>query len=334
MILVTGATGHIGNTLVRALVGRGQRVRAMLLPGEDATPLEGVEAEQVRADVLDFTSILRAFDRVTRVYHLAGLISILPGQQRLLRAVNVVGTRHVLQAARQSGVERLVYTSSIHALRRVPHGVLIDERLPFDPEGALSAYDASKAQASLEVLQAARAGLPATIVCPTGVIGPNDFRRSEIADLVLSCMAGQPQLYVDGAYDFVDVRDVADGMIQACEHGRPGESYLLGGEQISVRRLLDSVAEITRQGFARIRVPFGLARWVARAAPAYYRMAHARPRITPYSLETLASNSIISHAKAARELHFAPRPVRDSLEDMVAWLRDNRQAVAGAGSTR
>jgi dihydroflavonol-4-reductase len=334
MILVTGATGHIGNTLVRALLDRGQPVRAMLLPGEDAAPLRGLAVEQVRADVLDFTSILAAFDRVTRVFHLAGVISILPGAQRLLRAVNVVGTRHVLQAARQSRIERLVYTSSIHALRRVPHGVLIDESLPYDPEGALSAYDASKAQASLEVLQAAREGLPATIVCPTGVIGPNDFRRSEIADLVLSCMAGQPQLYVDGAYDFVDVRDVAEGMIQACEHGRPGESYLLGGEQITVRRLLDSVAEITRRGFPRIRVPFGLARLAAKVTPAYYRLSRSRPRITPYSLETLASNSTISHAKAARELHFAPRPLRDSLEDMVAWLRDNHQAVAGAGSIR
>lgn len=334
MILVTGATGHIGNTLVRALLGRGQPVRAMLLPGEDAAPLRGLPVEQVRADVLDFTTILSAFDRVTQVYHLAGVISILPGAQRFLRAVNVVGTRHVLQAAQQSGVERLVYTSSIHALQRVPHGVTIDESLPYDPEGALSAYDASKAQASLEVLQAARAGLPATIVCPTGVIGPNDFRRSEIADLMLGCIDGKPQLYVDGAYDFVDVRDVAEGMIRACEHGRPGESYLLAGEQITVRRLLDSVAEITRRGFACIRIPLGLARLAARATPTYYRLTRARPRITPYSLETLAGNSVISHAKAARELGFAPRPVRDSLEDMIAWLRENRRAVAGAGSIR
>jgi dihydroflavonol-4-reductase len=334
MILVTGATGHIGNTLVRALVERGQRVRAMLLPGEDPTPLQGLGVEQVPADVLDFTSVLAAFGHVTCVYHLAGVISILPGPQPVLRAVNVVGTRHVLQAARQVGVERLIYTSSIHALRRVPHGVLIDESLPFDPEGAISAYDASKAQASLEVLQAARAGIPATIVCPTGVIGPYDFRRSEIADLVLSCMRGEPQLYVDGAYDFVDVRDVAEGMIHACEYGRPGESYLLGGEQITVRRMLDSVAEITRRGFARIRVPLALARLVSRATPAYYRLTRARPRITPYSLETLASNSNISHAKAARELGFVPRPLRQSMEDMVRWLQENRQNIAGARSAR
>ncbi|MCJ7513520.1 MAG: NAD-dependent epimerase/dehydratase family protein [Anaerolineales bacterium] len=334
MILVTGATGHIGNVLVRTLIERGNRVRAMLLPGEEAAPLKGLQVEQARADVLDFTSILAAFDGVTHAYHLAGMISILPGEHRLLRAVNIVGTRHVLQAARQSGVSKLVYTSSIHALRRVPHGVTIDESLPFDPEGAISAYDGSKAKASLEVLQAARAGLPATIVCPTGVIGPFDFRRSEMADLILGCMAGKPQLYIDGAYDFVDVRDVADGLILACQYGRPGDIYVLGGEQISVRHLLDSVAEITRRRFARIRVPLGLARLAAQVMPMYYRLAKSRPRITPYSLQTLIGNSAISHAKAARELGFAPRPLRSSLEDMIAWLRDNREGVAGASSAR
>jgi len=334
MILVTGATGHIGNTLVRALIARGQRVRAMLLPGEDDFPLHGLDLEQVRADVLDFTSLRTAFDRVRQVYHLAGLISILPGRQRLLRAVNVVGTRHVLHAAREAGVEKLVYTSSIHALRRVPHGVCIDECLPFDPDGALSAYDASKAQASLEVQQAARAGLPATIVCPTGVIGPYDFRRSEIASVVLSCMDGKPQLYVEGAYDFVDVRDVAEGMILACELGRQGEAYLLGGEQLSVHRLLGMVRQLTRTGFACIRIPLRLARLLARAAPAYYQVARIRPRITPYALETLTGNSLVSHAKAGEDLGYAPRPLRDSLADTIAWLRDNRHAIAGPASIR
>ena len=334
MILVTGATGHIGNTLVRALLARGQRVRAMLLPGEDDSPLQGLDVEQIRADVLDFTSIMTAFDRVRQVYHLAGLISILPGRQRLLRAVNIVGTRHVLHAASEAGVQKLVYASSIHALRRVPHGVCIDERLPFDPQGALSAYDASKAQASLEVQQAARAGMPATIVCPTGVIGPYDFRRSEIANVVLSCMDGKPQLYVEGAYDFVDVRDVAEGMILACELGRQGESYLLGGEQLSVHRLLDLVGQLTRRGFARVRIPLRLARLVARAAPAYYQIARIRPRITPYSLETLTGNSFVSHAKAGEDLGYAPRPLRESLGDMIAWLRENRHAIADPASIR
>ncbi|HSQ18010.1 MAG TPA: NAD-dependent epimerase/dehydratase family protein, partial [Anaerolineales bacterium] len=169
MNLVTGATGHIGNVLVRHLLSRGERVRAMLMPGEDPSPLDGLEVEQVEADVLDYQSVLGALREVDVVYHLAGIISILPGRNHLVDAVNVIGTRNVLQAARLSGVNRLVYTSSIHALTRMPHGITIDETVPFDPQHAISAYDHSKAQASLEVLKAVQAGLDAVIACPTGV---------------------------------------------------------------------------------------------------------------------------------------------------------------------
>ena len=184
MNLVTGATGHIGNVLVRLLLERGEKVRAMLMPGEDPSPLQGLEVEIVEADVLDYQSLLKAFDQIDVVYHLAGIISILPGKQPMVQAVNVLGTRNAIQAAQSSGVNRMVYTSSIHALTRVPHGVLIDETVPFDPAHAISSYDASKASASLEVLDACQHGLNAVIVCPTGVIGPFDFRRSELGQTI------------------------------------------------------------------------------------------------------------------------------------------------------
>ena len=177
MNLVTGATGHIGNVLVRLFNERGERVRAMIMPGEDPAPLNGLDVEIVEADVLDYQSLLKAFDDIDVVYHLAGIISILPGKDHMVQAVNVIGTRNVIQAARSCGVRRLVYTSSIHALKRVPEGILIDETVPFDIEHAISSYDSSKASASLAVLNAVQDGMDAVIVCPTGVIGPYDFRR-------------------------------------------------------------------------------------------------------------------------------------------------------------
>jgi len=327
MNLVTGATGHIGNVLVRLLLERGEKVRAMLMPGEDPSPLQGLDVEIVEADVLDYQSLLKAFDHIDVVYHLAGIISILPGKQPMVQAVNVLGTRNAIQAAQSTGVNRMVYTSSIHALTRVPHGVLIDETVPFDPAHAISSYDASKASASLEVLNACQHGLNAVIVCPTGVIGPFDFRRSEMGQLILDCVKQKPMLYVDGAYDFVDVRDVAEGLILAGEKGRCGESYILSGERIEVPDIIKTVQEIMGKRLFSLKVPLQLANLTVNITPFYYRLTHNRPRFTSYSLATIASNSVISHAKARLELGYLPRPLRESLQDTVKWFMNNKHLL-------
>lgn len=319
MILVTGATGHIGNVLVRRLVERGDRVRVLLWRGEDALPLEGLDVEQVSGDVLDLESLLGALAGVDLVYHLAGMVSIMPGANDLVRRVNVEGTLNVIVAALQTGVGRLVYTSSIHALLRAPHGVEITEALPYDPHNPVGAYDRSKAEATLKVLAAARHGLDAVIVCPTGVIGPYDFRLSEMGQLIYDCARCKPQLYIDGAYDFVDVRDVADGLILAGERGLAGESYILSGEQLTVRNLLEAVWELSGRPFMRLKIPLVLARLGACFTPYYYRLARVTPRFTPYSLATLQSNSQISSAKARRDLGYHPRPLRESLSDTLEW---------------
>lgn len=325
--LVTGATGHIGNVLVRQLVEKGEKVRALILPGEDTTPIRGLPVELIEGNVLHPQSLQPALQGVECVFHLAGLISILPGRDQLVHRVNVEGTRNVLQAACQARVQRLVYTSSIHAIRRAPHGIVIDETIPFDTFNAAGTYDHSKAEASLTVLASICKGLDALIICPTGVIGPYDFRRSEVGQLILDCVDAKPALYVDGAYDFVDVRDVARGLILAAEKGRTGEVYILSGEQISVQRLLEMVREITGRHFPHIRIPLSLARIGSVFSSWYCRLAHIKPRITPYSLETLQSNSVISHAKANRELGYSPRSMRQSVTDTVQWFLENRNLV-------
>src|SRR5512139_40934 len=172
--LVTGATGHIGNVLVRKLLERGKKVRALILPGEDTTSLDNIAVEKVEGDVLNLDSLWKPLEGVSGVFHLAGIISIMPGPDPVVWRVNVEGTRNVLTAAVRSGVKRLVYTSSIHAIQRVETGV-IDETLPYDPGNPYGEYDRSKAQATLEVQQASREALDAVIACPTGVIGPFDY---------------------------------------------------------------------------------------------------------------------------------------------------------------
>ena len=334
MILVTGATGHIGNVLVRKLIEQGEKVRALIWRGEDTTPLEKLDVETVEGDVLDPESLKPAFKGVEKVFHLAGIISIMPGQNPLVWRVNVDGTRNVLNAARQAGVRRLVYTSSIHAIHRAQHGKVIDESLPFDPNNPYGAYDRSKAEASLEVQKATADGLDAVILCPTGVIGPYDFRGSELGEVIRGAAEARPMFYVEGAYDFVDVRDVADGLIAAAEHGRRGESYILGGNKISVRYMLETVREVTGKAFASIKIPFSLAEFAARFTPWYYQKTKAKPRFTPYSLEVLQSNADISHAKAARELGYKPRPVIETIADTVRWLLESASQRFGESTIR
>jgi dihydroflavonol-4-reductase len=321
MNLVTGATGHIGNVLVRQLIASGKNVRAMLMPGEDPSPLNGLDVELIEANVLDYHSLLEAFKDIRVVYHLAGIISILPGNNHFVQAVNIIGTRNVIQAARSTGVERLVYTSSIHALSRVPAGIVIDETIPFDPQNAISAYDYSKAQASLDVLKASQNGLDAVIVCPTGVIGPYDYRGSELGQLILDCVKNKPMFYVEGAYDFVDVRDVASGLMLASEKGRTGESYILSGERLTVIGMLKTLQNVIGKRLITLKIPLGVAGLISRFTPYYYQLSRSKPRLTPYSLATLASNSVISHTKARLELGYTPRPLRETLADTVSWFR-------------
>jgi dihydroflavonol-4-reductase len=322
MWLVTGATGHIGNVLVRKLLERGEKVRALILPNECRAPIHGLEIETVEGDILDKESLCRAMQQVKGVFHLAGVISIMPGKNELVHQVNVEGTKNILKVAEEVNVGKFIYTSSIHAIKRVDAGI-IDETLPYDPKNPYGAYDRAKAEATLEVQQAAHAGLRAVIACPTGVIGPYDFRGSLMGDVIREAAISKPALYVDGAYDFVDVRDVADGLIAAAEKGRKGESYILSGQKISVRYLLETVREITGRHFFQMKVPFDLAKLAAMFTPMYYSYARISPKFTPYSLEVLRSNSNISHAKATRELGYRPRPLYDSVRDSIKWFLDN-----------
>jgi dihydroflavonol-4-reductase len=319
MILVTGAAGHIGNVLVRELVARGETVRALVMPGEDTSALAGLPVEQCAGDVRKIESLAQAFAGVESVYHLAGIISIMPGPNPRMRQVNVEGTRNVLRAARQAGVKRLVYTSSIHALERPPHGVVIDERLRFDPKNPAGEYDCTKAEATLVVQQAIKEGLDAVIVCPTGVIGPHDYRHSEMGLLLWSWARQRFNLLVDGIFDFVDVRDIALGQILACERGRCGETYILGGERISLTRLWAMAREAACCHSQCLTLPFGLASFAAQFTPFYYRLTHQKARFTPYALETVNSNSEISHEKAHREFGYQPRPMLITVQDTILW---------------
>lgn len=319
MILVTGAAGHLGNVLVRELLARGYKVRALILPGEDVSSLEGLDIEILEGNILDPDSLAKACAGIDTVYHMAALIAITEEKMDLMRRVNIEGTRNVIQAVKNAGVRRMVYTSSIHALMRPEEGVVIDEGLPFDPENLAGPYDRTKAAATLLVLEAVKQGLDAVIICPTGVIGPYDFKRSEMGEMILSWMKKKPSLSVQGKFDFVDVRDVAVGHILAGEKGKRGETYLLSGEQIQISTFRSLVQQAAGVDTQEIKINSGLAAFVAPMAEIFYRITGTKPLFTRYSVETLQSNSVISSLKARKELGYQPRRLSDSIKETVDW---------------
>jgi dihydroflavonol-4-reductase len=327
MILVTGAAGHLGNVLVRELIKIGNKVRALILPGEDRSALNGLNVECVEGNILHKESLDNAFSGVDEVYHLAGLISIIPGEEDMLRKVNVEGTRNVIEAAQKSRVQKLIYTSSIHALSRPPAGMTIDESLPFDINNPAGAYDRTKAEATLAVKAAVKDGLDSVIVCPTGVIGPYDYRGSEMGGMMLNWMLKKINFLIDGYFDFVDVRDVAQGHILAGKHGKRGETYILSGERIKLENMCNIVKEVRGVRSIIVRIPYWLAIFAANFTELYYRLTKTKPRFTRYSLETVVSNSLISSKKARYELGYRPRSIKETIKDTVDWWLENQSLI-------
>jgi dihydroflavonol-4-reductase len=322
MVVVTGATGHIGNVLTRRLTAQGQAVRALVMSGDDLRPLSGLDVEIIYGDVTDLASLESAFTGADIVFHLAGIVTIMSGMARVLERVNVGGVRNVAAACRAAGVRRLVYTSSVHAIAEPPQGTAIDESQPFDPNRVLGDYARSKARATLLLLdEVAKGGLDAVICCPTGVIGPGDYGISNVGQLILDFASGQLKSYVSGAYDFVDVRDVARGLILAAEKGLKGRHYILSGAQVQVLELMKELEKDIGYPAPTYRIPSAIARAAGVLASAYYRLLRRRPVFTAYSIDVLRSNSQVSSARAREELGFTSRPWRESIRDHVEWFR-------------
>ncbi len=334
MVLVTGGTGHIGNVLVRYLVASGETVRALYAPGENPSSLKGLPVEGREVDILDYESVGSAFSGVDTVYHLAGLISILPFYQKRVYDINVGGTENVLRACKEKSVRRLVYVSSIHAFEEKKRTERMDERCAIDPAKTSGSYGKSKALATLKVEEAVRQGLNAVIVCPTGVIGPFDYKLSELGRLFIDVAKGSLPFCVNGAFDFVDVQDVAQGILLAARKGRTGERYILGGTQIEINGLVSLIEKLAGVRQKRIYIPIGIAYFASFFTGLHALLWKTKPRFTTYSIETVTMWNTYSHEKANREIGYQPRPIEITVQETLDWLRQEGYLPAEKSTTR
>jgi dihydroflavonol-4-reductase len=319
MYAVTGATSHIGNVLVRKLAELDTPIRILVRKSSNLKYIDEAKVEKVFGDILDLDSLIKAFTGCDTVFHLAGIVKITPGDEELVMRVNLDGTKNVIEACKRACVKKLIYTSTIHAIKEPPKGTIIDETLPFDPKTHRGAYDRSKALASIEVEKATGEELETIIVCPTGVIGPYDFKPSYFGAGMISYTKKKQPFRIDGEYDYADVRDVADGIIKAAMNGRSGEKYILSGHKLTMDEYYSLLEDITGIKPPKTKIPFQLALFFSRLITIF----SSNPYLSPYAIKILQSNSDISSKKAQRELGYKARNLKDSLSDQIKWFREN-----------
>lgn len=322
LYLITGAAGHLGSVLTEKLKQKEADIRALVLPGEAVYVPEGVTI--LEGDVTDEASLVPFFDRTgydhVTLFHCAALISIASRKDRKLWDVNVNGTRNVMQAALRNKVERVIYVSSVHAIPIKPKPQVMTETDTFSPNLVIGQYARTKAEAANLVLAYAREGLNVSIVHPTGIIGPGDKRRTNhMVTTIMNMAEGSFPVSTAGGYDFVDARDVADGMLGCEKKGGKGECYILSGHFITITELMKMVARLTGRKAPRIEIPYGLTKLIAPLAEGISRLSgEKRPLFTPYSMYTLHSNSRFSHEKATKAFGYEPRPLEETIQTMLA----------------
>jgi dihydroflavonol-4-reductase len=320
-VVITGATGHIGANLVRALIDKGRPTRCLV--HENRRAIAGLDTEIIQGDVCDLESLCRAFHGAEVVYHLAANISLSMHDWSRLESVNVIGTRNVVEACLRCGVRRLVHFSSIHALAQEPLSVPVDESRPLAESRRCPPYDRSKAYAQKEVAFGLERGLDAVVIIPTAIIGPHDYQLSHFGEALLALAQRKLPALVTGGFDWVDVRDVVEGAMRAEAQAPAGARYLLSGHWVSMCDIAAMVAEITGVSAPRFICPLWLAHLGVPVLTALDYLNGKRPLYTSVSLRALRSNRNISHQRATRELGYQPRPFRQTLIDTLRWFEEN-----------
>jgi dihydroflavonol-4-reductase len=315
---VTGASGHVGANLVRALLEEGREVRVLLRA--DSRAVAGLPVERIEGDVLDRRSLARLMEGAETVFHAAGRISIVGPEHGLVDRTNVLGVRNVIEACLDAGVRRLVHFSSIHAYSAEPHGECISEERSLALGPGEAPYDRSKALGQREVMEAAERGLEAVVVNPTAIIGPHDYKGSRMGRVLLGIATHALPAVIDGGYNWVDVRDVARGAIAAEKRGRSGQCYLLPGRWVHIRDVSLLIHRLTGRKTPLWAAPMWLARPASGFALAWGLALGKEPLFTPAAVRALCGHKLVSGEKAEAELDYRPQPFEETIYDTLEWF--------------
>ena len=326
LYLLTGATGLLGGNILRELIARGKRVRALALPDDAAIAGMPHGVEIIGGDLLDDGALERFFSVPESagiiVIHAASIVTIDPNPNEKVRAVNVDGTRNILAKCLRHKVKKLVYVSSTAAIPELPKGQVIRETEHHDPAQVFGYYGKTKAEASGLVLRAVReSGLDASVVYPSGIIGPNDYGSGLITSCIKMVAQGRLRVSIGGTFNSVDARDLAAGIIACAERGRKGETYIMAGRCYTFSQLIDAIC---REAGARnylFTAPLWLVRPFAGIGTLYCKMTNRPAWFSRYTVYNLERNNDYSAEKAEKELGFQCRPLNETIADTISWLK-------------
>jgi dihydroflavonol-4-reductase len=319
LVLVTGATGFLGWHIARALLGRGHQVRALCRPGSQ---LRELAVEPVTGDLRDPASLARAVAGCQLVFHVAADYRLWSKNPQDLYESNVEGTRNLLTAACQAAVERTIYTSTVGCIG-MPPGENGDEQTPVSVREMAGHYKRSKWLAEQVALEAARAGQQVIIVNPTAPIADHDWKPTPTGKIIVDFLSGKLPAFVDTGLNLVDAHDVAEGHLLAAEHGKSGERYILGCENLTLQNILARLAAISGKPAPRTKVPYALAYATGVISTAWANVSGQQPLAPLEGVKMAGKKMFVTHAKAARELGFSPGSVDAALVRAVNWFRSN-----------
>jgi len=320
--LVTGAAGFLGSHVARQLVSRGEDVRVLMRASSNNRAISDLSLEYVTGDLRDAASLERAMKDVKRVFHVAADYRLWARRPREIYDSNVGGTKNLLAAAKNAGVERLIYTSTVATIA-VDRPNLPDESTDTKLEEMIGHYKRSKWMAEQEVRQAAKGGFPVVIAMPTTPVGPWDWKPTPTGKIILDFLNGKMPGYVETGLNFVGVEECAAGHLLVSERGKIGERYLLGGENLTLKELLDTLARITGLSAPTMRIPHGVALGVAYVESAFSRLVGKEPQIPVEGVKIAQHKMFVDCSRAKKELGFQPGPVSKALERAVRWYQAN-----------
>jgi dihydroflavonol-4-reductase len=325
---VTGATGFLGSHVARQLLSRGAELRLLMRPTSRIDNIADLAAERMVGDLRDFESLKKGMSGCEFVFHVAADYRLWARNGQELYDSNVEGTRNILTAARESGVRRVIYTSSVATMGFGNNGRLTDERTPVALANMIGDYKRSKFMAEQLVIAAGRVGQNVVVVNPTTPIGERDIKPTPTGRIVVDFLLRKFPAYVDTGLNLVDVVDCAEGHLLAMEKAEPGERYILGGENLTLKQILDKLAAITGLPSPKVKLPYAVAYATGVVDTVVSGMILRRePRVTLDSVRMGRKKMFITSAKAERELGWNPGPVDGALRRAVGWFRANGYAA-------